>query len=222
MPNGLDLCPLQPDDGVHPDDGCPEPPDLDGDKDGIPNTADACPDQAEDKDGIDDTDGCPEDDADGDGIADALDKCPKEPGVHGDDPANEGCPQFIHRVKDAVQVKEKIDFDFGRSTLLPSSYPILDEVVRLLKANPDIKGLAIEGHTDNAGTEEINQELSRTRAAAVFTYLVKQGGIAADRLSFKGFGSTRPLEPNDSEKGRAKNRRVEPNILAAPAPAPVP
>jgi OmpA-OmpF porin, OOP family len=213
-----DACPIEPEDGVHPGDGCPEP--LDSDKDGIPNTSDACPDQPEDKDGIDDSDGCPENDADGDGFADSADKCPKEPGVHGDDPEKEGCPQFIRRVSTEVKLFKQVEFEFGQSAILPRSYPILDEVARLLKANPDIKRLDIEGHTDNVGTEEFNESLSRTRAAAVKDYLAKRGGVEAGRLTFKGFGATRPLASNDTDEGRAQNRRVELHIVTAKAPAP--
>jgi OmpA-OmpF porin, OOP family len=218
VPDIEDACPSEPDDGIHPGDGCPEPPDRD--KDGILDKLDACPDQPEDKDGIDDADGCPEDDADGDGFPDAVDKCPKAPGVHGDDPAEEGCPQFIRRVSNEEQLFRQIDFEFGNSTILPKSYPILEEVVRLLKANPEITRLDIEGYTDNVGAAEVNETLSRMRAAAVYDYLVKRGGIAPGRLTFKGFGAAKPIASNDTEEGRAKNRRVEFHIAPLPAPTP--
>jgi outer membrane protein OmpA-like peptidoglycan-associated protein len=215
LPDLVDMCPVDPEDHKPPntDDGCPEMPDRD--KDGIPDNADKCPDNPEDKDGIDDRDGCPEDDADADKIPDAEDKCPKEPGVRGDDPEKEGCPQFIRRISGSseVQLMKQVEFEFDKATILPKSYPILDEVVRLLKANPEIKLVSIEGHTDNVGKPEYNDNLAHMRAGAVRDYLIKQGGIAAGRLNFKGFGSRKPLTTNDTPEGRAKNRRVEFHII---------
>jgi outer membrane protein OmpA-like peptidoglycan-associated protein len=215
LPDLVDMCPVDPEDHKPPntDDGCPEMPDRD--KDGIPDTSDKCPDNPEDKDGIDDRDGCPEDDADADKVPDVEDKCPKEPGVRGDDPEKEGCPQFIRRISGSseVQLMKQVEFEFDKAKILPDSYPILDEVVRLLKANPEIKLVSIEGHTDNVGKPEYNDNLAHMRAGAVREYLVKQGGINAGRLTFKGFGSRKPLASNESPEGRAKNRRVEFHIL---------
>ncbi len=211
LPDLVDACPTEPEDGVSPEDGCPEPPDAD--RDGIPTTRDACPDRPEDRDDIDDTDGCPEDDADADGITDAADRCPKEPGVRGEDPAKEGCPQFIRRVATVVQLMKEIEFDFDQSVIAPRSYPILDEIVGLLRANPEITRLRIEGHTDNVGTSEYNLILSKTRAAAVRADLIRRGGVDADRVTSEGFGATRPLVANDTPEGRARNRRVEIHIV---------
>ncbi len=163
IPDDIDLCPDEPEDGKppNPDDGCPALPDRDGD--GIPDNVDKCPDQPEDFDGIQDADGCPEDDADKDGIPDAQDACPKEPGEPDPDPKKNGCPKFIRRISGSteIQILKVIEFATGKATILPKSFPILDEVVRLLKVNLDIKSLGIEGHTDNRGSDPAQREALR-------------------------------------------------------------
>ncbi len=210
IPDDIDLCPMDPEDHKPPntDDGCPALPDRDGD--GIPDISDKCPDQPEDFDKIDDQDGCPEDDADKDGVADAKDACPKEPGEASPEPAKNGCPQFIRRISGSseIQILKQVQFQTGSAKILSNSYPILDEVVRLLKVNPDIKHLDIEGHTDNRGSDEINEKLSKDRARSCLEYLVAHG-IDAGRLASDGFGPKRPIADNESPAGRQKNRRVE-------------
>ncbi len=99
-------------------------------------------------------------------------------------------------------------FDFDKDTLKPESAPTLDEITKLLAAKPELK-LKIVGHTDNQGTADYNLDLSKRRAANVVAALVQERGIAADRLSSEGAGLTQPVAPNDTEEGRAKNRRVE-------------
>jgi outer membrane protein OmpA-like peptidoglycan-associated protein len=210
-PDVIDLCPEDPEDGKQPkpSDGCPDMPDRDGD--GIPDIVDKCPDDPEDKDGIDDRDGCPEEDADQDGIPDGVDKCPKEPGqVVTEDPEKNGCPYYIRRITGSaeIEIMKQVEFEFDSSRILPQSYPILDEVVRLLKANPEIKLLSIEGHTDNQGTIDYNDRLAQARANAVRFYLINKG-IQSERLTSVGYGSRRPLVSNDTEQGRQRNRRVE-------------
>ncbi|WP_437638869.1 OmpA family protein [Sorangium sp. So ce854] len=210
-PDVIDICPEDPEDGKQPkpSDGCPDMPDRDGD--GIPDVVDKCPDDPEDMDGIDDRDGCPEEDADQDGIPDAVDKCPKEPGqVVVDDPEKNGCPYYIRRIQGSaeIEIMKQVEFEFDSSRILPQSYPILDEVVRLLKANPEIKLLSIEGHTDNQGTIDYNDRLAHNRAIAVRIYLINKG-VQSERLSSVGYGSRRPLVSNDTPEGRQRNRRVE-------------
>ncbi|AKT41952.1 cell envelope biogenesis protein OmpA [Chondromyces crocatus] len=211
LPDDIDLCPTEPEDGKPPntDDGCPALPDRDGD--GIPDSSDKCPDEPEDFDKIDDLDGCPEDDADQDNIPDAEDACPKEPGEPSTDPAKNGCPQFIRRISGSseIQILKQVQFATGSAVILPGSYPILDEVVRLLKVNPEIQHLAIEGHTDNRGSDELNEKLSNDRSHSVMKYLIDRGGIDAGRLSAKGFGPKVPIADNNTADGRQKNRRVE-------------
>ena len=98
-------------------------------------------------------------------------------------------------------------FDTGKATIQPSSESALNEIQKLLTQNADLK-LRIEGHTDNVGTAAANQALSEKRAQAVRDWLVGHS-IAADRLTAKGFGATKPIADNSTDDGRAKNRRVE-------------
>jgi outer membrane protein OmpA-like peptidoglycan-associated protein len=100
-----------------------------------------------------------------------------------------------------------INFDTGKSTVKDESKPIIDEIEKLLKENAALK-LSIEGHTDNVGKADANQKLSDDRAKSVMNELVKRG-VEKSRLTAKGFGQAKPLEDNSTEKGRAKNRRVE-------------
>ncbi|MCL2777591.1 MAG: OmpA family protein [Polyangiaceae bacterium] len=213
IPDDIDACPDEPEDHQDPDpnDGCPLPPDRDGD--GIPDQYDLCPDQPEDKDGIDDGDGCPEDDADNDGIPDAVDACPKEPGPKNPDPKKNGCPTLIKVEGSVVRVLQQVHFKTGSTTILPDSFPMLQEIANLLKANKGIKRMSIEGHTDNRGGADMNKKLSQGRADSVMSWLV-QHGIDADRLEAHGYGLERPIEDNATEKGRAKNRRVDFKIVS--------
>ena len=195
----------------------PLPPDEDYDHDGIPNSKDACPTVP----GLAAFDGCP--DTDGDGIPDAEDRCPKVPG-----PAeNEGCPlqegePLVEVEASRLSLKDSIHFETDRDTIQAGSFPVLDQVARVLGDHPELRHLRIEGHTDNVGGAVYNKELSARRAAAVVRYLVEKG-VAAGRLVAAGFGFERPITSNDTALGRAKNRRVEFNILAdeaAPAQKP--
>lgn len=99
-------------------------------------------------------------------------------------------------------------FDFDEDAVRPDSKPTLDEIAKLMQSRPELK-LKVVGHTDNQGAADYNLELSRRRAANVAATLTGTYGIAADRLASEGAGLTRPIAPNDSEAGRAKNRRVE-------------
>lgn len=100
-----------------------------------------------------------------------------------------------------------INFDTGKSTIKPESKPIIDQIVEMMKANPDLK-ISVEGHTDNVGTPKSNMILSEDRAKAVVSAILNQG-IEANRLSYLGHGQERPIADNKTEEGRAKNRRVE-------------
>ncbi len=99
-----------------------------------------------------------------------------------------------------------VNFAFDKSDLLPESYPVLDKAVKLLNDKPDVK-VEIEGYTDYIGTATYNQELSVDRANIVKSYLVSKG-IAADRLTTVGYGKGNPVANNDTEEGRALNRRI--------------
>jgi OOP family OmpA-OmpF porin len=207
-PDDIDACPDVKEDGKKPNptDGCPAPADADGD--GIPDAKDKCPNEPEDFDGIQDKDGCPEKDADSDAVLDVVDKCPMEPGPPNKDAEKNGCPTLTKVSSDGtVSLMQPIQFQTGLATILPVSFPILDEVVTLMKARGDMK-VAVEGHTDSKGAHDYNVKLSDQRAAAVRRYLEGKG-IAPSRLTSKGFGPDKPVASNDTDEGRAKNRRVD-------------
>jgi len=212
-PDSIDKCPNEKEDGKPPEptDGCPAASDRDGD--GIPDSVDQCPDKPEDKDGIQDDDGCPEDDVDNDGIPDAQDKCPTEPGPRSAVAEKNGCPSLTHvNESGEVELLQPIEFETGKAVIKPGSFPILDEVVTLMKSRGSIK-MGVYGHTDSRGIASQNLKLSTDRAASVVNYLV-QHGIAASRLESQGFGQTKPIADNNTDAGRAKNRRVEFKILS--------
>lgn len=110
----------------------------------------------------------------------------------------------------ATVILKNIFFDVSRYELKPGSFVELDNIVALLKENPSLK-IRINGHTDNTGKPEDNLKLSNNRANAVIQYLVSKG-IDEKRLSSKGWGETQPIADNNTEEGKAKNRRTEMTI----------
>jgi outer membrane protein OmpA-like peptidoglycan-associated protein len=100
-----------------------------------------------------------------------------------------------------------VNFAFNKAILQPDAQPIIAQVATLMKSNPDLK-FSVEGHTDSIGLHDYNVKLSQDRAAAVVAALEAQS-IAASRLSSTGFGPDKPIAPNETDPGRAKNRRVE-------------
>jgi outer membrane protein OmpA-like peptidoglycan-associated protein len=211
FPDSIDKCINDPEDGKKPSpsDGCPAAADRDGD--GIPDSQDQCPDVPEDKDGIEDKDGCPEKDADNDQILDTEDKCPTEPGPRQKVAEKNGCP-LIRKEGDEYVLLEPIQFEFGKAIIKPVSYPILDEVVKVMKSSTKMR-LGVYGHTDNRGAMDLNMRLSKERARACMNYLGSKG-IAQTRLESEGYGPNKPVDTNDTDAGRAKNRRVEFKILS--------
>jgi outer membrane protein OmpA-like peptidoglycan-associated protein len=180
--------------------------DRDGDR--VPDYRDDCKDIPEDYDGFEDEDGCPEIDNDEDGIVDNLDECPtqaEEPGGDGD-----GCPDKARVVirKGKVVIFGKILFKTGSDEPLPKSHGLLDQIATVLKDHPEVGHVRIEGHTDNVGADQMNLELSQKRADSVKRALVERG-VREETLSTKGYGETRPIAPNETKAGRARNRRVE-------------
>ena len=143
-------------------------------------------------------------DTDGDGTSDEDDKCVTIPG-----PAdNLGCPVITEEVKKKVNTAAKnILFVTGSAKLQASSNKGLNEVAQIMKDNPAIS-LSIDGHTDNVGSDELNQKLSDNRAAAVKSYLVSKG-IGASRITSSGHGETMPIADNTTAAGRQQNRRSE-------------
>lgn len=111
----------------------------------------------------------------------------------------------------ASTVLNNIFFDFGKATLRKSSLPELEKLMEFMELNENVR-IEIGGHTDNVGSEEDNQSLSEARAKAVRDYLVKNR-VSLDRLSFKGYGESKPVVDNESEENRQKNRRIEFTII---------
>jgi MYXO-CTERM domain-containing protein len=202
-----DQCPGEAEDkdGFEDEDGCPE---SDNDKDNILDPKDQCPDKAEDLDHWQDEDGCPEDDNDQDGLADAQDKCPNEPESKNGKDDEDGCPDLVRVEEGQIRTLEPVYFDYNKASIQARSENMLGELATLIKSRPDLGTIAIEGHTDAKGSAAYNLKLSRERAAAVRAYLVR-AGVAEERLTSDGFGSTKPIDDNKTEPGRAKNRRVE-------------
>ncbi len=208
IPDDIDACPMEK--GSKDNDGCPKLADRDGD--GIPDIYDKCPDQPEDKDGVDDGDGCPETDADADGIPDTEDACPKQPGPRNVDPKKNGCPTSYTFEGTVIKFVQQVHFAVGSATILPDSFSILQDVVNLLKVNPQLKRVAVEGHTDNTGSADLNRKLSQSRSESVMNWLVEHG-VEKARLEAHGYGPDKPIDTNDTPAGRTKNRRVEFKII---------
>jgi OOP family OmpA-OmpF porin len=203
VPDGKDKCPDTPKGATVDADGCPKDSDGDGVFDGV----DKCPDTP--KGAKVDATGCPLD-ADGDGVPDGIDKCPDTPkGVKVDAtgcPLPEKAPPLFTPEKKTL-VLEGVNFEYDKAALTPGSLAILDKVVPSLHDWPEVR-VEIGGHTDSRGSDAYNQKLSESRAASVRDYLVSKG-IDASRMTTKGYGESKPIVPNTSDDGRAKNRRVE-------------
>ncbi|WP_147445693.1 Ig-like domain-containing protein [Corallococcus aberystwythensis] len=219
-----DKCPNEPEtvNGFEDADGCPDtkpapppPAPVDTDGDGLMDPDDKCPNAPEDKDGFQDEDGCPDPDNDKDGIPDTADKCPLEPETINGVEDEDGCPDK-GKVKVLVEgerilILEKVYFATNKDVILPRSFPILKQVAAVLRANPQVELLRVEGHTDSQGNDAANLDLSKRRAASVKTFLMNEG-IAGERLESEGFGESKPVDTNKTAAGRENNRRVEFNI----------
>jgi OmpA-OmpF porin, OOP family len=159
----------------------------------------------EDMDGFEDADGCPDPDNDKDTVLDVDDFCPNTPGSPGG--PRPGCPGLIVVTAKEIRITQQIHFEFNKATIRPESFPILDAIVDVLKAETKIT-LEIQGHTDNVGSAPYNKKLSQSRADSVRTYL-GQHGISISRLSAMGYGMSQPVVPNNTAANRALNRRVQ-------------
>jgi OmpA-OmpF porin, OOP family len=198
VPDYLDKCPNTPA-GIKVDEhGCA----IDSDGDGVPDYLDKCPNTPA---GVPvDTDGCPKD-SDGDGVPDYLDECPNTPaGVEVDE---KGCARVVKK----IIMRGDTNFEFGKADLLPSAYPVLNNIALSMKDHPDTKW-RIEGHTDAIGSDSYNMDLSRRRAESVVNYLVNQG-VERSRLEIIPFGKSMPIATNSTAEGRAMNRRVEIKLI---------
>ncbi len=211
VPDSEDRCPDVP--GVKSNLGANVRP-LDSDGDGIVDEQDACPNEAGIATNDPKTNGCPapKGDRDNDGIKDDVDACPDEPGIATGDPKTNGCPQVV-LVQGAIKILQQVKFASGKAKILADSNALLRSVANMLAMHAEIKHLRIEGHTDNVGKPEKNLTLSQARADSVRTWLVTEGGVDGERLTTKGYGQDKPIMPNNTDKGRKANRRVEFNIV---------
>lgn len=206
--NRLDQCPDTPKGAKVDTKGCP----LDSDGDGVFDGLDKCPDTPA---GVKvNAEGCPLD-SDGDGIPDYQDKCPTVPApgtVDGCPPPPAAKPAEPEAPMAAPEAPRKltlegVNFDSDSARLRPESLAILDNAAATLKEWGEVK-VEVAGHTDSVNSDAYNLRLSQRRAEAVRAYLIKQG-VAADRLTAKGYGEPSPVADNKTAAGRYKNRRVE-------------
>lgn len=138
---------------------------------------------------------------------------PPPPPVEEPPPPPEPEPEPVVEVTpDAIEVHEHINFASLSFEIDASSFGLMDQIVAVIQEHPEITHIRVEGHTDNVGDADQNLELSTQRAAAVVTYLTEHG-VDAGRLASEGYGLTRPIADNDTDEGRAANRRVEFNII---------
>lgn len=173
--------------------GCPVP---DTDKDGIPDDKDPCPTVA----GLPAYKGCAIPDTDKDGVNDELDQCPTIAGIAG----NNGCEDLQPKLNN---IAAALKFEIGQVNIANKLLQGLDSLVQIMTQYPTTK-LLITGHTDNTGSRKINDPLSLSRAKKVQTYLVKKG-LSFNRISIIGLADTQPIASNETNKGRAQNRRVD-------------
>ncbi|HEY3387000.1 MAG TPA: OmpA family protein, partial [Saprospiraceae bacterium] len=145
--------------------------------------------------------------SDKDGVEDSKDKCPMTPGPI----SNMGCPVIEAADREVLTFAMKaVQFQLGKATLTNDSYSVLNQIVNIMNKYPDYK-LSIDGHTDNTGTAEVNRKLSENRAKACYDYLASKG-IPTNRMSYQGFGPSKPIADNSTYSGRTLNRRVEFNL----------
>lgn len=195
---GKDRCPGTPPGIKVGADGCPR----DSDGDGVPDYQDQCPNTAA---GVQvNPKGCPRVvDSDGDGVPDDQDLCPNTP--PGARVLTNGCGVGQSAILQGV------NFAFDSAQLTSTARDILRRVAQTLKDSPGFNVL-IAGHTDSVGSEAYNMALSRRRAQSVRDFLVSLG-VDPSRLSTRGYGESRPIATNETEAGRATNRRVELRVV---------
>lgn len=205
--DAADQCPNTPPGAAVDVNGCPAAA-IDSDGDGVIDTIDQCPNTPPGT--VVDGTGCApaavaiNPDEDGDGVLNALDKCPGTPASFKVDAV--GC------LVEQTVVLQSVNFEFDSEQLTAGAMSILDSISGSLLAQTAVKVL-VTGHTDALGPQSYNLGLSQRRAQAVMDYLVGKG-VEASRVAADGEGEFSPIASNDTEEGRAQNRRVEFKITA--------
>lgn len=141
-------------------------------------------------------------DSDGDGVYDDKDRCPNTP--RGREVDEFGCEYVLKKTE---EMRLEVEFGFDSAEVRDESMPEIERAAKFLRRYANVKS-RIEGHTDSVGTDAYNQKLSERRADAVRAVLVERFGIDASRLTSVGYGESRPIADNDTDAGRAQNRRV--------------
>lgn len=122
-------------------------------------------------------------------------------------------PPVVQVEASRIRVDDKIQFEVDSAQISSVSNQLLDQIASVINEHPEVGRIRVEGHTDRQGGAQYNRSLSQRRAEAVVTYLVGKG-VPRERLQAQGFGFDRPLGSNDTDDGRAQNRRVEFNFIA--------
>ncbi|HEX7664460.1 MAG TPA: OmpA family protein [Polyangiaceae bacterium] len=123
-------------------------------------------------------------------------------------PVMKAAPRVVLQ-NNRIDFKEKIQFDDNKATIKPESDSLLHDIAQVIKDNPQLKKISIEGHASAEGNAAHNKTLSQERAKSVLDYLVKKESIDATKLTSTGWGSEKPIADNATEEGREANRRVE-------------
>lgn len=197
IPDYLDTCPNTFAGASVASNGCP----TDSDKDGVPDGLDQCPNTVTGE--LVDLAGCSRD-ADKDGIPDGLDRCGATP--TGTEVDSIGCQRILLESGRKLTL-QGLWFQTGKADLVDSSRSALARAAEAISKAPEVV-IEIAGFTDEKGTAPLNLKLSQARSETVRTFLVALG-IPSARLVAQGYGATQPLAPNDTESGRALNRRIE-------------
>ena len=186
------------------------PPPRDSDGDGLLDPDDKCPHEAEDKDGYQDSDGCPDPDNDGDGIADKMDSCPDEAEVENGVDDQDGCPDegLFQVVEDRIVLEERVLFDKDRARVKHAGRRVLKAIIAYIDQHPEWSRVIIEGHTDERGPAAYNQQLSEERARRVEKVMLELG-VDPAKIQTKGYGESRPRDKRHTEEAWERNRRVE-------------
>jgi outer membrane protein OmpA-like peptidoglycan-associated protein len=200
----------------------------DRDEDGILDATDACPDRAEDADGFDDLDGCPDIDNDLDRVLDIADRCPTVPETYNGFEDDDGCPDALPPDVDAMKgTIEGLLYTEGETRVREAAQPSIAKIVKVMTAHPSIRAVVI-GHTDDREAKQfvtgdqpqdlaaLSADLSRARAEAVKQAIAAQG-IAPPRIDVEGRGAEEPVSGNERPRGRLANRRVEIKLYVPPS-----